>query len=344
MTFASQSLGQRLSFLRLPSTISSIGSTPLDANELEPLIANLVGIPTELSRSGLSTYSTLDRPKANLLFVVEDFVESPKDLGFKDDGVQFEGADASDVFDSFQELDQIIQKSFKGSPLLLHNFVEDKQEATSSDSGDVNSALAKEQNLIEELNGAMKMSQLLNASPLNVTSPPDRKFLSELSLIQNLIDALDFPAVKPLVNDFTPDLFLFRFRSLKGIVDAYGRDSPQVEKMKAVLKEFIETSTAKVGQVYGDKITVELITLPSGGEEQQRRRRAAADAAASAAASVKGNNIASPYKWSYAATFNMCIWTGVILAAVLYLIAFSMWNMDPGRDGYVYRMTMSKNK
>ena len=98
----------------------------------------------------------------------------------------------------------------------------------------------------------------------------------------------------------------------------------------------------------GEKVAVELLTLPQRDIENDAsfldlaasRSRRAADPAKDA----NPHNIAPAYDWQYAAMFNMCIWTGVILVIVLYLIAYGMWNMDPGRDGYVYRMTMPKKR
>jgi len=102
-----------------------------------------------------------------------------------------------------------------------------------------------------------------------------------------------------------------------------------------------------VAKIYGDQIAVELATIPASSSSSlasgaaRNRVRRAADAASGA---ENPYNLAGKYDWNYAATFNMSIWTGVSLVIILYLVSFAMWNMDPGRDGYVYRMTMSKNR
>jgi len=347
LTFASLTSGQRLSFLRLPPSVSlkSAGdSAPLDADQLEALVANLVGLPTNLDWSGLPTFSSLDRPKANLLFVVEGGrIDSPTDLGFDDAGVRIEHADSDGIFEAFRGLGLRLQSTFADSPLLLFN-PDVEPEASSNSLDSVNAALEAGFNVVDRLGGALKMSQALNPTHLNATSAPDARFFEELSEIQLLVDSLGNSAVQSLVDDATPDLLLFRIRSVEGVVDAYGRGSSQVDEMKALLKRFVEKVTAEVENRYADRVAVELITLPRKEEAPREEAPLRRDKRATAAPSKDKNNIASAYNWSYAATFNMSIWTGVILIAVVYLIAFSMWNMDPGRDGYVYRMTMSKNK
>lgn len=349
LTLTRQTFCQRLSFLRLPPSVSlssDAASTPLDSDQLEPLIANLIGLPTNLKWSKLTSFASLDRPKANLLFVVEGAAEiaSPSDLGFHEDSVRIKDADSEDVFESFRGLGLRLQSTFHDSPLLLFN--DPVEPEVTSSSGSVNAALEFGANAVNRLEGALKMSSALRPLHLNVSLAPDAGFFQELGQIQLLVDTLSNAAVKSLVKDATPDLFLFRFRSVKAVSEAYGGAGDRVDEMKALLKKFIEKVKAEVESIYDDQVVVELIALPEARDTQLiRKERAASDAdAATPAPGNDANNIAGPYNWSYAATFNMSIWTGVLLIVIVYLIAFGMWNMDPGRDGYVYRLTMSKNQ
>jgi len=354
----SSSSSQRLSFLRLPSSIqrleasSSAASLPVD--DIESLVANLVGLPSDLDwsafSSGLTVVSGLDRPKANLLFVV-DGVESPTGLGFQDSGVKLTSVDheaVDDVIDTgFDDLGRRLQSVFKAPPLLLVNAA---VESSSSAADSVNGAMEASMIGIDRIAGAMKMNQVFKPRHLNVTESADLRFLAELNDVKFLVDTLSSSsALLASTQDGTPDAFLFRFRDgLSAISAAYGVDSPQFHEAASILRKFIQATASDVAKIYGDQIAVELATIPaslpsspSSGAARNRVRRAA-DAASAGA----GNpyNLAGKYDWNYAATFNMSLWTGVFLAIILYLISFAMWNMDPGRDGYVYRMTMSKNK
>jgi len=351
----SSSSSQRLSFLRLPSSIqrleaSSAASLPVD--DIESLVANLVGLPSDLdwsaSSSGLTAVSGLDRPKANLLFVV-DGVESPTDLGFQDSGVKLTSVDheaVDDVIDTgFEDLGQRLQSVFKASPLLLVNAA-----VESSSSSAVNGAMEASMIGIDRIAGAMKMNQVFKPRHLNVTESADLRFLAELNDVQFLVDTLSSSsALLASTQDGTPDAFLFRFRDgLSAISAVYGVDSPQFHEAASILRKFIQATASEVAKIYGDQIAVELATFPASlssspasGAARNRVRRAADVASAGA---ENPYNLAGKYDWNYAATFNMSLWTGVFLAIILYLISFAMWNMDPGRDGYVYRMTMSKNQ
>ena len=50
------------------------------------------------------------------------------------------------------------------------------------------------------------------------------------------------------------------------------------------------------------------------------------------------------YDADYAVTFNLQVWTAVILILSLLFISYGIWNMDPGRDSIIYRMTTQRMK
>lgn len=55
-------------------------------------------------------------------------------------------------------------------------------------------------------------------------------------------------------------------------------------------------------------------------------------------------NVASDYNEDYPAVFNIILWTMVILALTVYGISWGMWNMDPGKDSIIYRMTAQRQR
>jgi len=55
-------------------------------------------------------------------------------------------------------------------------------------------------------------------------------------------------------------------------------------------------------------------------------------------------NLATEYDPEFPVIFNIWFWLLVILAIALYAIAIVMWNMDPGRDSIIYRLTEQKIK
>lgn len=55
-------------------------------------------------------------------------------------------------------------------------------------------------------------------------------------------------------------------------------------------------------------------------------------------------NPAEFYRDQYPAIFNILFWLTLILAIVIYAIAYNMWYMDPGLDSVIYRMTSQRIK
>lgn len=54
--------------------------------------------------------------------------------------------------------------------------------------------------------------------------------------------------------------------------------------------------------------------------------------------------LASDYDDNFPVIFNMWFWLMVILALTVYAVSVGMWNMDPGRDSIIYRLTQQKIK
>lgn len=53
-------------------------------------------------------------------------------------------------------------------------------------------------------------------------------------------------------------------------------------------------------------------------------------------------NLAYKYNFEYAVIFNIVLWLMIILALAVIAISYSLWNMDPGYDSIIYRMTNQK--
>ena len=117
---------QELTFLRLPYVSLSSSSSSLPINQLDSLIANVLGVPSSLSWPGLTSSSGLQRAKANLLFVV-DGLSTPAALhfprGIPVDGDSNNNDDGVSVEARFRALTQRLQSAFQDSPspLVLTN-------------------------------------------------------------------------------------------------------------------------------------------------------------------------------------------------------------------------------
>lgn len=53
-------------------------------------------------------------------------------------------------------------------------------------------------------------------------------------------------------------------------------------------------------------------------------------------------NLAYPYNSDYSVIFNIVLWMMIGLALAVIVISYNLWNMDPGYDSIIYRMTNQK--
>lgn len=53
-------------------------------------------------------------------------------------------------------------------------------------------------------------------------------------------------------------------------------------------------------------------------------------------------NLAYPYNYNYCVIFNIILWMMIGLALAVIVISYNLWNMDPGYDSIIYRMTNQK--
>ena len=53
-------------------------------------------------------------------------------------------------------------------------------------------------------------------------------------------------------------------------------------------------------------------------------------------------NLAYPYNYNYSVIFNIILWMMIGLALAVIVICYNLWNMDPGYDSIIYRMTNQK--
>lgn len=53
-------------------------------------------------------------------------------------------------------------------------------------------------------------------------------------------------------------------------------------------------------------------------------------------------NLAYKYNFHYAVVFNIVLWLMIALALAVIVVGYNLWNMDPGYDSIIYRMTNQK--
>lgn len=93
--------------------------------------------------------------------------------------------------------------------------------------------------------------------------------------------------------------------------------------------------------LYGGNAVVELVTVRSFDTSLVRKTRTILEAK-----QVKDPpspyNLAYKYNVDYPVVFNMILWIMIALALAVIITSYNIWNMDPGYDSIIYRMTNQK--
>ena len=55
-------------------------------------------------------------------------------------------------------------------------------------------------------------------------------------------------------------------------------------------------------------------------------------------------NLAAPVDPQYGVIFNIVLWMSILIGVSVLFISIGIWNMDPGRDSIIYRMTSQRMK
>ncbi|KAJ8311119.1 hypothetical protein KUTeg_011329 [Tegillarca granosa] len=168
---------------------------------------------------------------------------------------------------------------------------------------------------------------------LNTSSHSDLKLMGELQLIQDVLNTVciknySLLAIRSHSAGVTqvkaPDLFSFTISGLHDIIKKHGQQSTQLQMAKQLVTDFINKATENFRKLYKDNVVVEVITItPEAGGYVRKVRN---------------------YSEDYPAIFNIILWLMIIMFLSFFAVSYGIWNMDPGRDSIIYRMTSTRLK
>ncbi|KAM4701246.1 renin receptor [Discoglossus pictus] len=179
----------------------------------------------------------------------------------------------------------------------------------------------------------------LPVSSLYRNDETDRLFFSELQVLQ------DIPALlsrhKHLAKDNAPDIYSLELTGLEEIKKRYGEDSAKYKDATKILSDSLQKFADDMYSIYGGNAIVEVVSVDTFETPLVRKSRAILQ---SPAISNPGSpyNLAYKYNFDYAVVFNIILWIMVGLALAVIVISYNLWNMDPGYDSIIYRMTNQK--
>ncbi|XP_071993926.1 renin receptor [Engystomops pustulosus] len=167
----------------------------------------------------------------------------------------------------------------------------------------------------------------------------DRLFLSEMQSLQDIPSLLS--RHKHLAKDNVPDIYALEFTGLEEIKKRYGEDSVKFKDATRILSECLQKFADEMYSMYGGNAIVEVVAVETFETPLTRKSRSILETQ-TATAPANPYNLAYDYNFDYAVVFNIILWIMIGLALAVIAISYNLWNMDPGYDSIIYRMTNQK--
>ncbi|XP_063845262.1 renin receptor-like [Scylla paramamosain] len=170
---------------------------------------------------------------------------------------------------------------------------------------------------------------------LDYSQEPDASFLREMAALVTTARTAEEITTIPHGGQ---DVIFLEVSGMEQLVRKYGADSPQVEEASSVLRAQLSKVTELMREVYSDRVVVMSATVEEA-KQLSRRARSILQVA-----ETDDPNVNKSYSSDYPAIFNIILWLSIVLVLAILAISMSMWNMDPGRDSIIYRMTTMRMK
>uniref|UniRef100_A0A3B3C103 Renin receptor n=1 Tax=Oryzias melastigma TaxID=30732 RepID=A0A3B3C103_ORYME len=304
--FPSGVRGDSLTVLQAPEFLSfQKGDWPLSGEKIPDLVALTMGFSVEedLSWPGLQAGPLFQRPRANVLVVVR-------------------GVDSLDL-----------PQSVASYPLENRLYMLGKANAVFEDLPVT----------LQQIRARLSQDgSVLTSFPLNSLSrnaEADLLFLSEVQVLHDITALLQ--RHRHLAKDNSPDLYSLELSGLEELSRLYGKDSPQYRDATSILASVLQKFGEDMYRLYGNSAAVEVVTVKTFEAPLTRKSRSILE---SKQISNPGSpyNLAYKYNFEYAVIFNIVLWLMIVLVLAVIAIAYNLWNMDPGYDSIIYRMTNQK--
>ncbi|XP_054978518.1 renin receptor [Sorex araneus] len=330
--------GNEFSILRSPgSVVFRDGNWPIPGDRIPDVAALSMGfsVKEDLSWPGLAVGNLFHRPRATVMVMVK--------------GVDRLALPPSSVIS--YPLENAVPFSLDSVANAIHSlFSEDTpvvlQLAPSEERvymvGKANSVFEDLSVTLRQLHSRLfQENSVLNSLPVNSLSrnnEVDLLFLSELQVLHDISSLLS--RHKHLAKDHSPDLYSLELAGLDEIRKHYGEESPQFQDASKILADVLQKFADDMYNLYGGNAVVELVTVRAFDTSSVRKARTILQ--------LKDENDEAPYNLAYkynleySVIFNMVLWISIGLALAVIITSYNIWNMDPGYESIIYRMTNQK--
>ncbi|KAM9804782.1 renin receptor [Neosynchiropus ocellatus] len=330
--------GNSLAVLQAPEFVSfQKGDWPISGEKIPDLVALTMGfsIREDLSWPGLRAGPLFQRPRANVLVVVRgvDSLDLPQSLASYplENSVPFTlDSVAETVHTLFAEDTPVVLQLAPSEERL---YMLGKANAVFEDLPvtlqQIRARLSQEGSVLDSL----------PTKSLSRNAEADLLFLSEVQVLHDITALLQ--RHRHLAKDHSPDLYSLELSGLEELSRVYGKDSAQYRDATDMLITVLQKFGEDVYSLYGNGAVVEVVTVRNFEAPLTRKSRSILE---SKQISNPGSpyNLAYKYNFQYAVIFNIVLWLMIVLALAVIATAYNLWNMDPGYDSIIYRMTNQK--
>ncbi|XP_077150876.1 renin receptor [Ranitomeya variabilis] len=326
------------SVLKCPQNqIFTPGNWPVPLERITDVIALSMGFSVEedLSWPGLGVGNIFQRPRATVLVTVTGVDKLP--LSNNEISYPVENAVPYSVDSVVNSIHSMFSEEM---PLVLQLApIEERVYMV----GKANSVFEDLAVTLRQLRSRLEQENSILASlslgSLYKNDEIDRLFLSEMQSLQDIPNLLS--RHKHLAKDNVPDIYALEFTGLEEIKKRYGEDSVKFKDAIRILSECLQKFADDMYSIYGGNAIVEVVAVETFETPLTRKSRSILQTATDST-STNPYNLAYDYNFDYAVIFNIILWIMIGLALAVIAISYNLWNMDPGYDSIIYRMTNQK--
>ncbi|KAL5005120.1 hypothetical protein ScPMuIL_018576 [Solemya velum] len=314
-------------------------SSQLQASDIHKVISHSVGVSpgSDFQWGGLLHGSMFQRPKANVLISVIGYA------GKDANPLKLNTVAKYSVENDVPAVDtNYLSKLFRGAfidqnPLMVDASVDQDMFNIQTEQEVFRKLPNTMLKMADRLMAGDSVIQHLGLRSLNTSTHSDLGLMGELQTMQDVVNTIrESPS---LLKSKSPDLLSFTISGIKRVVDQHGEASPQAAEATNLVTDFIHKMTDEMRQLYKDNVVVEVLTMSPPPKGLVRKVRSL-----KAMAAPKSLNLAPQYSEDFPVFFNIILWMVILIGITSFATSYAIWNMDPGRDSIIYRMTSQRLK
>ncbi|KAG8201877.1 hypothetical protein JTE90_027356 [Oedothorax gibbosus] len=326
-----------------PDSIKFLSSEPVRSSYLGDIFSSMFGytIRSNIEWNSLAEVSPWKRPEA---LVVLELLGFDNKIDLSVEGNKFLLENVGDLGNQYDLIAHRTNERFFGkSPVMLHMDMSDElHDSKIAQPVLLKSVPADPKKRLELALMDPQLGDLVKDSIFNISIASDVKLLTELSTVREFLKAISVH--KSDIVDGTPDIYWLKISGLDPIVNLYGLQSFQSTEAFRLLRQIIDEVERTMRTIYDDNVVIAVIKtnnipLPLG----HKGRRLLESTTVSPTPSNK-YNLAQTWDPMFPVTFTIILFVSIFLILAVLGVSLAMWNMDPGRDSIIYRMTSQRMK